>query len=85
MKLSDNTSKEFLFGKDPRKNRISNGDNLLMTCAFSFSEIDDLIKWRDGRIVTIDWQFYGNGQVEKDGGIYSVNLTTFIIEILPFR
>lgn len=78
LKSSDNAStKEYLFKRDPRKNRISNGDNLLMTCEFTFNEIDDLIKWRNGRIIAIEWQFYGNGQVEKDGSINSVNLTTF--------
>lgn len=77
LKSSDNAStKEYLFKKDPRKNRISNGDNLLMNCEFTFNEIDDLIKWHNGKIITIEWQFYGIGQVEKEGRIYSVNLTT---------
>jgi predicted nucleotide-binding protein len=78
LKSSDNVStKEYLFEKDPRENRISNGDNLLLTRVFDNHELKDLIKWRVGRIVTIRWQFFGNGQAEIDGNTYLVNLTSF--------
>ena len=65
-------------------NGLSNGDNILVSHAFKEQKIGELIKWRNDRMVTIRWQFYGNGQVKQDGNIHFVNLTTFMTKILIF-
>jgi predicted nucleotide-binding protein len=77
MSSNNRSTKQYVFQHDPRQTRLVNGGNVLLLCSLKEYEIDELNQWRNDGIVTIKWQFYGNGQIEKDSKFYLVNLTTF--------
>lgn len=84
--LSSNNSnpKKYVFQRDHGYNTLNGAGNVLFSHDFADQELEELLEWRSGGVVTIKWHLSGNGLVELNNNIIPVNLITYYDSNYPF-